>query len=601
MVFTSAVAIIALTLYANSIGHGYVLDDTSVLKENALTTSGVSAIPAIFTTSYRAGYSSTIADGLYRPLPIAVFATEWQLAPDSAHVYHAINVLLYAIAAALLFLTLTRLLGDSLDTVAFVATILWVTHPVHTEVVANIKSLDEILAFLLSTGALFVALDYVRRPRGWTLALSACLYGLALLSKENAIAAVAIVPIALVYVARAPRRDAIRLVAVWGVVTIAYLVVRALVLGGSAWGPSTVDILDNPLAQLPGPLARLPTAIDVLGHYARLLVVPYPLLYDHSYGALPTVGWTDPRFIVSGLAYLTIGVAAVVALLRGLGPRIFWFGAICYLISILPASNLVTLIGAGMAERFLFAPSLGFCLALAGLTQVKWGRTAAPRWAVSCLMALATAWSVEVVTRNRVWADDLTLFSTDVQTSPQSARIQYDLGLALVRDEYPRQAGDAHRGSPVLLEATSHLRSAIQIAPDYADAYNELGVAYQHLQQYDQALTAFERAVALDRDNPRFLNNLGVCDLALARYPEAVTALARALQIAPRDGNAWLNLGTAYGSSGDFENSIKALLEAAALQPSNPVVYRNLAVTYRRMGRIDEADRYQARADALRR
>src|SRR5947209_1981432 len=89
------VAAVAFLLYANTLNHQYVLDDYSLIIENTMTQKGVKAIPEIFKTGYRSGYHS-IDVQLYRPLSKAMFAVEWQLAPNKPELGHWINVLLYA-------------------------------------------------------------------------------------------------------------------------------------------------------------------------------------------------------------------------------------------------------------------------------------------------------------------------------------------------------------------------------------------------------------------------------------------------------------------------------------------------------------------------
>ncbi|MGB3076098.1 MAG: hypothetical protein WBB36_12285, partial [Chitinophagales bacterium] len=96
----------AFLLYANTLMHDFVLDDETAIGKNRFTKEGISALPEIFSTPYRAGFWDR-NEGLYRPLSIALFAIEWQLAPANPHFFHWVNVLLYAITAIMLFITLS--------------------------------------------------------------------------------------------------------------------------------------------------------------------------------------------------------------------------------------------------------------------------------------------------------------------------------------------------------------------------------------------------------------------------------------------------------------------------------------------------------------
>src|SRR5437879_1856862 len=89
------VAVVAFFVYANTLNHKYALDDYSLIIENTMTQKGIKAIPEIFKTGYRSGYNS-IDVQLYRPLSKAMFAVEWQLAPNKPALGHWINVLLFS-------------------------------------------------------------------------------------------------------------------------------------------------------------------------------------------------------------------------------------------------------------------------------------------------------------------------------------------------------------------------------------------------------------------------------------------------------------------------------------------------------------------------
>ncbi|MEO6167213.1 MAG: hypothetical protein ABIO98_06820 [Chitinophagales bacterium] len=84
----------AFLLYANTLTHQYVLDDETAILKNSYTQEGISALPKIFSSPYRAGFDDR-NDGLYRPLSIALFAIEWQIAPGNPHLGHWVHVLLY--------------------------------------------------------------------------------------------------------------------------------------------------------------------------------------------------------------------------------------------------------------------------------------------------------------------------------------------------------------------------------------------------------------------------------------------------------------------------------------------------------------------------
>src|SRR5262245_18156818 len=163
---------LAFVLYGNTVGHRYALDDTVVLTRNAYVKAGLAGLPDIFTHDALAGteilsHTGLTEGGRYRPLSMAMFAVEYQLFGLSPGPSHLINVLLFGLTGAALFALFRRLplerASGPWPWLATAATLLFLAHPIHTEVVANIKGRDELLALLLSLAAFHAALTAVER------------------------------------------------------------------------------------------------------------------------------------------------------------------------------------------------------------------------------------------------------------------------------------------------------------------------------------------------------------------------------------------------------------------------------------------------------
>jgi hypothetical protein len=139
------VGVIGLLLYANTLNFGYTLDDYSLILENKSTLKGFGAIKEIFSTSYRYGYIF-LSDELYRPISKAIFAIQWGLAPNKPFLGHLTNIVFFAFTCMVMYRFLAKNIANT--NLALVITLLFAAMPIHTEVVASIKSLDEILALL---------------------------------------------------------------------------------------------------------------------------------------------------------------------------------------------------------------------------------------------------------------------------------------------------------------------------------------------------------------------------------------------------------------------------------------------------------------------
>src|SRR6185312_350644 len=155
--------VLTFALYANTLGASFALDDLNVIQQNTFTHLGLAGIPKMLTSFYWAGYWN-YNTGLYRPLSLIGFAIQWQFFKDAAGWYHAVSVLLYVTTILLLFGTLRTLLSKHSPALAFVVSLIFAAHPAHTEVVANIKSQDELLCLIFALLSLRFVLRDDQRP-----------------------------------------------------------------------------------------------------------------------------------------------------------------------------------------------------------------------------------------------------------------------------------------------------------------------------------------------------------------------------------------------------------------------------------------------------
>lgn len=173
----------AFLLFANTLGHGYNMDDGMVTNNHKLTSKGLSAIGEIFTSPY---YSDAMGYAYgYRPIVHLSFALEHELFGQKPGAGHFINVILFALSVVLFFKLLVKWAGEKNILFAGIATLLFAVHPIHTEVVASLKNRDEILAFLFSIGTGLSAYKYITKGK-WTSMVSIfLLFSLAMLSKKS--------------------------------------------------------------------------------------------------------------------------------------------------------------------------------------------------------------------------------------------------------------------------------------------------------------------------------------------------------------------------------------------------------------------------------
>ena len=246
--------IFSFLLYVNTLQHEYVLDDYTAIKDNFIVQKGWEGIPTIWKTHYHYGFGYQ-QPTIFRPVSLTLFALQWELAPDQPQFAHLINLLLYSFLAVLIFILLIELFGQANWLLAFLTSLLFIAHPIHTEVVANIKSADDIIVFNLSIGAYLFLIKYISNSNGWYLFSSIFLIALSYFSKESTLTLVLTIPFMLVLLLEVPFKRAIKISSLYLVPTVVYIVARTKVLGGFI-NPEIAG-LDNVLVTAPNIVIKL--------------------------------------------------------------------------------------------------------------------------------------------------------------------------------------------------------------------------------------------------------------------------------------------------------------------------------------------------------
>ena len=466
------VAGLAVVVYLNGIPGAFVFDDKLIQRDPRI--NGQTSFWTIFVTDYWYTYIGTSAD-LYRPLTIASYALNHMAAGSSSPAFHVVNILLHALVSVLVVLLIDAVCAQR--GLAIVAGALFATHPVHTEAVTGIVGRAEVLSTLFLLLALVLqARDYTLWGAGrrrW-LPVSLLAYFCALLSKETAIVGPGLVGL-IDYLRQAdapvsrdtrwnPRRT-LGVVALYASVAVAYLVVRYAVVGRfiqKAPPRSYLLLFGQPL------LTRIFTAFEVLAIYLRLLLFPLTLSADYSYRQVPLLDAPDAVAVAGMLAALVLGAGFVWVVRRRVWTVVCALGF--FLVSYSVVANFPIPLQVLVAERLMYLPSVGFCLAVAwAWAWLAWRLNTVPhlRYMPHGLLALLVLfYSTRTVVRNFDWRDAETIYAATVRAAPQCFAARFNYSAILMR-----QPGRSEL-------ALEQLEQAYQIRQDHYPALVNLSTLY---------------------------------------------------------------------------------------------------------------------------
>ena len=611
---------LAFALYANTLTHGFVLDDGIVITDNMFTKQGIKGIPGLLSKDTFFGFfkvegkDQLVSGGRYRPLTPVLFAVVYQIVGDKPFLFHLLTVLLFATTCFVLYHTLRLMFsvrGETYATLlAFTAAVLFAAHPIHTEVVANVKGCDEIVTLLFSLGALFATFKaWDTQKTSWGIG-AGLLFFLACLSKENAVTFLAVAPLALWFF-RTPAGEGAGLGKI-GLKTlplvaafVVFFAIRSSVLGWK-FGGAPMELMNNPYLKIVGDhwvsynfSEKLAAICATLTKYVSLLVVPHPLTHDYYPRVIDAMSFGNPMALIGLVGYLAMAVYAVSGISKRDPIR---FGILYYLLTLSVVSNLVFPIGTHMGERFAFMPSVGFCIIAAEclLRLSQQGRKLGLPMAICGAVLLLYAG--KTLSRNPVWESNERLFLTDVETSGNSAKIRNACGGTLF-DKAGKEK-DENLKNRYYREAIGHLTKGLELYPNYSDAFVTRGGAYFYTKQYDASIADYRQAVRLAPDKPEIKTYLAVALRDGGKYQgEQKNDLATALRylqeswsLSDKDSETARLLGVANGVGGNNAEAIRWFSEALKLSPDNPSILFDLGTSYLNAGNPTKAAELRKRA-----
>jgi hypothetical protein len=583
-----ALIIIGFVLNINTIYNQYALDDGIVLVKNKSVQNGFAGIKDILTTDAYYGFykemnaENQLQGGRYRPLSIVTFAIEQQLFGDNTFVRHFFNVVFYLLSVVLLLKLLSKYLLKHLPDIAFLTCLLFLIHPLHTEVVANIKSRDEIFSFLFIMLTFIYLFRYTESKTQKDLVFAAGSYFLALLSKEWGITLVALVPLSLIVFKKENISNAIYKCIPFFIVAFVYLLMRVKFVGLGSNQENT-EILNNPF-YLATASEKMATQIFVLLKYLLLLLFPHPLSADYSYNTIYYRNFASPDVLMSIAVYIGIIVWGIYLYNK---KHPLAFALAFFLAHLALVSNFIFDIGASMGERLVYHSSLGIVLIVAwGIVQLCEKYFMQQKNILLLIITPIVLLSgYKTITRNAEWKNDKTLFITDAKTVPHSIMANGNAGKSFIEmAEEAKKENDTILQYQLLDSADFYLRRSIKNHPKngYYLGYLNLGYIYFIKTNYDSC-EYFWNMAAKTFPRERHRDFWKTYDVPLANvyhvkgnqagvkkdFIAAAAHLEKAVFYQPNNSLYWTDLGGANYENKNYQRAYECWTRAVQLDPAN--------------------------------
>ena len=577
---------LAIVQYANTANHDYAWDDAIVITENTRVQKGLADVPELFENIKTSETQNRYG---YRPIALLSFATDIEFFGLDAKAAHRVNILLYAILCALIFYFL-KLFFPSNGWSNFFIVALFVVHPLHTEVVANIKSRDEILAMLFGLLGLMTFLKSYRKDSVLLYFTSAVFLVLSFLSKESGVVFVGLAVLIPWFFSDGGIRKFS-----WGTAALAVLIgvmllgVRAYVY--SDWFFQSDDMVlatkglfhqdgfvGNPLVDY-GFVDRLGMAFYFIPFYISKLFWPYPLLHDYSYNQLEVFTWSDWEvWLAVPICLFILGFT-----IKGLVQRKkYGFGLAFFLATSSIYLHLVQTAPDIFAERFLFAPSLGILICLLSVYEYA-SKPLRVNLLLGLLIVPAFAYTFQ---RNKVWKDNETLLKTDIVHLDNCARANYNVALMKHADLY---GVSAERQVQLRQEILQGYEKTVDITDRLLNAEVDLSAAYMEFGMPNKAYPIFISLTERYPDLSTPFVQLGKYYISQKQFEKAIPQFEKALENGDRNSDYHYLLSICQFNVGQRDKAIDILLEGEKLGVSSGSYFSLEARLYMKMNQVDFA------------
>jgi 4-amino-4-deoxy-L-arabinose transferase-like glycosyltransferase len=356
------IALFTFILYSQTINFDFVLDDETFYQQNSLVQGGIKNIGEIFTSPSIGEQSQYTSNQPYRPLTIFIFAIEHSLFGNNTSALHFFNLLIYTLTILILYATLKKLFSNYSYHLIALIVLLYASHPVHSEVVANIKTIDEMLAALFGFATWYYFLN-ISQKENFNLKntiLFSCFSLLTILSKESGIVFFAILPLSLLLIKKVEFKKVFFNSLPFAATAIIFFILRHNAISNQLSNPP-LPLLDNVLYIANTLNEKIATRFLTLYLNIKTLIIPFPLTWDYTYQYVYVATFSDYHVIASILIYLSLMAASIYC--WKINPVIS-FSILMFFVCILPTSNVFFINSTNFAERFLFTASLSLPLSL---------------------------------------------------------------------------------------------------------------------------------------------------------------------------------------------------------------------------------------------
>lgn len=626
------IIIITSFVYLNILNNDFVWDDSYfILRWKDIRS--FENVPDFFQGSVPHGH-----EGVYRPVRGIFYTISYHLYGTNPIGYHVQSIIIHLICTILIYFITLRITNKK--PIAFMASLIFGVHPIHTEAITFITTSFDIIGvifFLLSfyiyigisksttsskessdessltikyiLSILFAFLAFFTYELTLTLPILIILYDFCFkkIKKDNLL-----------------EKSVIYLPYYLGV--FVYIFIRMFVLGIVSRG-----------TYLGGSIYfTFLTMTKAFVKYIQVTIFPVNITLNHEISkGIYSLFYGDKKIelilaqsifdidIIFSISLILILLVLFFVYLRKYPIVSFSIG--WFFIALLPVSNIIPQ-PVIMTEKYAYISSFAFPLLFSYLIyhvykhppsihMPKFIKSIPPKTYIRLCLVLIfiltlISFSMLTISRNTDWKDSKTLWTREIHSSPDSSFMHFNLASAYLNlDEYDMAIPEFEKA--IILNPSSYdslvdlgltyskigkldlaeeyYMKAVEIEPKSDEAYSNLATIYERQDNLDLAVEYAKKAISLDPEFYVNYHNIGNFYYAKEEYDLAIESYTKAADLEPYDSNILINLGVAYEAKEEYDLAIESYGKAINLKPDNAMVYYNLGNAYYKSGNLNYA------------
>jgi len=512
------IIILTIVLYGNTLQNDYSIDDqlvTSIFKNESLT------IKEIF-TSYTFSDKSKDINFAYRPILVSSFALEKMIFGKlNASFSHFVNLLFIILIFCLVYYFLSRLFNDENTLLILLSLLIFIGHPLLTELVNNIKSRDELLVVLFGLLSTIIYLKFLKSRNYFLLLLIIIFFIFGILSKKSFLVFSFLFPIIAIFHSKKIVFKDFIISGFFALLPFLLLFIIKNSLLNEITQIRNYQYFENPLYSL-SLIDRIPTGLTVPLYYIKIFFMPNKLSFYYGYNTIPLQTFTSilpyiSMIFYSLLLFVSIKIFKKYSLLS--------FGILLILLQSVAVSNIFMPLPGIIAERFYFIGILGMSIIISQLLFfiVKKHKLSGYILALFIIIPLF----ILTIKRNTDWKNSFTLFNADIGHLQKSVKAN-----ELISSMYLKKYSQFKKKSD-LNKAEKYCKNALNEYPKYGAVWNNLGFIYYVKQDFKNAEKAYKKATENSPNNANPYFNLALLYDKSKRIDKAKLCYIKILEINP--------------------------------------------------------------------